>query len=312
MIARSFFRRVRRWPGCVGLLLALGGACPGAARLNVVTTLPDLAAIAREIGGDRVTVTSLAKGTEDPHFVDARPSFIRVLNQADLLIEVGADLEVGWLPPLVNGARNARILGDAPGHLVASRGIRLLGLPTGPLDRSAGDVHPGGNPHYNLDPANGGIVAATMAEVLGGLDSAGAEAFQANRRRFQEGLESRLASWTRQLAPHRGTKVITYHRSFDYLLDRFGFELVGTLEPKPGVEPSPTHINALIPKARDAGVKLVLIEPNRARRTPQRVADGTGARLVILPIMVHGTEPATDYFRLFDYIVQQLAGALKS
>jgi ABC-type Zn uptake system ZnuABC Zn-binding protein ZnuA len=306
-------RRPGRLPRlALAILVALGASASAAPKLNVVATIPDLAAIAREIGGDRVTVVSLAKGTEDPHFVDARPSFIRALNQADVLIEVGADLEVGWLPALVAGARNPRILGASPGRIVASRGVRLLGVPSAPVDRSAGDVHPGGNPHYNLDPANGLILAATLAEALAGSDPDGAATFQANQRRFQATLEGKVTEWTQTLAPHRGTKVLTYHRSFDYLLERFGFELAGTIEPKPGVEPSPTHINALIPKARQAGVKLVLIEPNRPRRTAQRVAEGAGARLVVLPIMVQGSEQATDYVRLFDYLVKQLAEALKS
>lgn len=295
----------------LAVLVGTAAQTPAAPRLNVVTTLPDLASIAREVGGDRVSVTSLAKGTEDPHFVDARPSFIRTLNQADILVEVGAELEVGWLPALVSSARNARITGAVPGHVVASRGIRLLGAPAGPVDRSAGDVHPGGNPHYNLDPANGPVIAATIADALAALDPAGADGFRANQRRFQAVVEAKLGEWTRKLAPYRGIKVVTYHRSFDYLLDRFGFELAGTIEPKPGVEPSPTHINALIPKAREAGVKLVLVEPNRPRRTAQRIAEGAGARLVVLPIMVQGSEQATDYLRLFDYLVEQLAGALK-
>src|SRR3954465_12963316 len=132
------------------------------AKLNVVATLPDFGAIAQEIGGDKVKVTTIARGTEDQHFVDARPSFVRVLNQADVLIEGGAELEVGWLPPLVNGARNSKILGDAPGHLILSRGIRLLEVPSGPVDRSMGDVHPLGNPHFTLDPENGKVIAKTL------------------------------------------------------------------------------------------------------------------------------------------------------
>ena len=174
-----------------------------------------------------------------------------------------------------------------------------------------GDVHPGGNPHFSLDPANGKVMAATIAEALARLDPAGATVFQSNQRRFEERLEAKLGAWTRALAPHKGTKVITYHKSFDYLLDRFGFELVGTIEPRPGLEPSPTHINALIPRAREAGVRLVIIEPNRPRRTPQRVAESIGAKVVVLPIMVNGAEAATNYISLFDHTVGQLSAALK-
>jgi ABC-type Zn uptake system ZnuABC Zn-binding protein ZnuA len=289
----------------------MGGACTAQARLNVVATLPDYAAIAEAIGRDKVKVTSLAKGTEDPHFVDARPSFIRVLNQADVLIEGGAELEIGWLPPLVNSARNAKILSGAPGHVLMSRGLRLLEVPAGPVDRSQGDVHPAGNPHFNLDPANGKIMAATIADAFGKLDPASASFYRANLKAFAERLDTKLAEWTRAMEPFRGTKVITYHKSFDYFLERFGFVLAGTIEPKPGIEPSPTHINALIPRAKEQGVKLVIIEPNRPRKTPGYVADNSGAKLVILPGMVGGHEKVTDYFGLFDYGVAHLETALK-
>src|SRR5881628_2212832 len=158
------------------------------AKLNVVATLPDFGAIAQEIGGEKVKVTSIARGTEDQHFVDARPSFVRVLNQADVLIEGGAELEIGWLPPLVNGARNDKILSDAPGHVMLSRSIRLLEVPTGPVDRSMGDVHPFGNPHYSLDPANGKIIANALAETFSRLDPANAGYFEERRKRFDERL----------------------------------------------------------------------------------------------------------------------------
>src|SRR2546428_8557490 len=165
------------------------------AKLNVVATLPDFGSIAQAIGGDKVKVTSIARGTEDQHFVDARPSFIRVLNQADVLIEGGAELEIGWLPPLVNGARNAKILSDAPGHVILSRFIRLLEVPTGPVDRSMGDVHPLGNPHYWSDPANGKIIASALAETFSRLDPASAAYFQANLRKFDQRLDKKIAEW---------------------------------------------------------------------------------------------------------------------
>jgi ABC-type Zn uptake system ZnuABC Zn-binding protein ZnuA len=281
------------------------------AKLNVVATLPDYGAIAEAIGGDKVKVTSLAKGSEDPHFVDARPSFIRVLNQADVLIEGGAELEIGWLPPLLNSARNAKILSDAPGHVVVSRGVRLLDVPSGPVDRSMGDVHPAGNPHYNLDPANGKAIAATVASAFGKLDSANAPFYDANLKKFNDRLDAKLAEWVKAMEPFRGTKVITYHKSFDYFLERFGLVLAGTIEPKPGIEPSPTHINALIPRAKEQGVKLVIIEPNRSRKTPAYVADNIGAKMVTMPVLVGGAEKAKDYFTLFDYDVGQIVEAMK-
>jgi ABC-type Zn uptake system ZnuABC Zn-binding protein ZnuA len=281
------------------------------AKLNVVATLPDYSAIAEAIGGDKVKVTSLAKGTEDPHFVDARPSFIRVLNQADVLIEGGAELEIGWLPPLLNSARNAKILSDAPGHVVVSRGVRLLDVPSGPVDRSMGDVHPAGNPHYNLDPANGIAIAANIAAAFSKLDAANAPFDDANLKKFTDRLDAKLAEWAKAMEPFRGTKVITYHKSFDYFLERFGLVLAGTIEPKPGIEPSPTHINALIPRAKEQGVKLVIIEPNRSRKTPAYVADNIGAKLVTMPVLVGGAEKAKDYFGLFDHDVGQIVEAMK-
>ena len=283
----------------------------GHAKLNVVATIPDFGAIAQEIGGDKIKVTSIARGTEDAHFVDARPSFIRVLNQADVLIEGGAELEIGWLPPLVNGARNAKILSDAPGHVILSRGIRLLEVPTGSVDRSMGDVHPLGNPHYWTDPGNGKIIANTLTATFSRLDPANAAFYQANLKKFDERIDQKLAAWTKALEPYRGTKVVTYHKSFDYFLDRFGFELVGTIEPKPGIEPSPSYINALIPRVKAAGAKLVMIEPFRPRKTPQYVAEAVGAKLLLVPTSVGGNEKVKDYFSLFDYDVAQITAALK-
>ena len=295
----------------LSLALILAAASPSEAKLNVVATLPDYGAIAEAIGGANVKVTSLARGTEDPHFVDARPSFIRVLNQADVLIEGGAELEIGWLPPLVNSARNPKILADAPGHVVLSRKIQLLDVPTSPVDRSQGDVHPAGNPHFNLDPARGKDMAGAIATAFIKLDSANAASYEANLKKFNDRLDTKLAEWTKALAPYRGAKVITYHKSFDYLLERFGLELAGTIEPKPGIEPSPTHINALIPRAKADGVKLVIIEPNRPRKTPSYVAEAIGAKLVVLPALVNGVPETSNFIDFIDYDVRTLVAALK-
>ena len=299
----------------VALLLSqlLPGAAPTAhAALNVVTTTPEFAAIAREVGGDFIKVTSLAKGTEDPHFVDPRPSFIRVLNQADVLVEGGAELEIGWLPPLVDNARNTRILTGAPGRILMTRGIRLLEAPEGVIDRSQGDVHAAGNPHFALDPANGKIMAATLAEAFSRLDPGHAAKFAAQLARFTERLDQKLAAWAVLMEPWRGTKVLTYHKSYEYFAARFGLEIVGQIEPKPGIEPSPTHINSLITTLKGQGVKLVLMEPNRSRKTPEFVAHALGARVVVLPILVGGADKATDYFALFDYNLGEVVAALKA
>lgn len=282
------------------------------AKLNVVATLPDFGALAEVVGGDKVKVTSLARGAEDPHFVDARPSYIRVLNQADVLLEGGAELEVGWLPPLVNNARNAKILGDAPGHVEMSRGLALLDLPTGPVDRSQGDVHPLGNPHFWLDPSNAKLMAARLAQVFGQVDSANAAFYADNARKFAQIIDGKMAAWSRALEPHRGVKVVTYHKSFDYLLKQFGLVPTGTLEPKPGIEPSPNHIKALVPRMKSEGVKLILIETFRPHRTPEKVAAETGAKLLILPASVGAVPKAGDYVGLIDYNVAQIAAALQA
>jgi len=293
------------------LLAAAVGAATAQAKLNVVATLPDFGAIAQEIGGDKIKVTTIARGTEDQHFVDARPSYIRLLNQADVLVEGGAELEIGWLPPLVAGARNAKILSDAAGHVILSRSIHLLEVPNGPVDRSMGDVHPLGNPHFSVDPANGKNIAGALTETFSRLDPANATYYEANLKRFDERLDKKLAEWTKLLEPHRGTKVVTYHKSFDYFLERFGFQLAGTIEPKPGIEPSPSYINALIQRIKSAGVKLVMIEPFRPHKTPQYVAQAVGAKLLLAPGSVGGNEKVKDYFGLFDYDVAQIVAALK-
>ncbi len=281
------------------------------AKLNVVATLPDYAAIAKEIGGDKIDVTSLAKGPEDAHFVDAKPSFIRVLNKADVLLEGGAEMEIGWLPSLVAGARNSKILRNGKGDVVLSKKVKLIGVPDGPVDRSMGDVHPLGNPHYALDPRNGSRMAEHIAEVFSTLDSGNAAEFQSNLSRFKQKLDAKIAEWDETLKPFRGTKVITYHRSFDYLLEHFGFELIGTIEPRPGLEPSPTHINSLVARTKGAGVKLVIVEPFRPRKTPEYLAKEMGAKLLVLPEKVGAVSSASDYFGLFDYNVSQIANALK-
>ena len=292
-------------------LAATLAVLPARGAIEVVATLPDYAAIARDIGGRHVTVSSLAKGSEDAHFVDARPSFIRVLNKADLLLEGGADLEIGWLPALLGSARNNRIIGDRPGHVVLSRGVHLLDVPAEPVDRSMGDVHPLGNPHYWLDPVNGKVMAETIAQALVAIDPEHRSDYEANLERFQRKLDSKLAEWQKRLAPFKGTKVITYHKSFDYLLERFGLVLVGTIEPRPGIEPSPHHISSLVSRTRAEGVKLVLIEPFRPRKTPERVAESIGAQLLVLPDKVSGNEHVKDYLGLFDYNVSQIAAALE-
>ncbi|HMJ88340.1 MAG TPA: metal ABC transporter substrate-binding protein [Candidatus Acidoferrum sp.] len=291
-------------------LLAFAGIAQ--AKLNVVTTLTDFASIAEQIGGDKIKVSAIAKGSEDPHFIDAKPSFIRLLNQADVLIEGGAELEIGWLPPLLNNARNAKILPGAKGHLFLGQHVKLIDLPTAPVDRSQGDVHPSGNPHFWLDPENARAIATAITELLTCNDNANAAAYETNRKRFVDQLDKKIGEWKKTLEPYRGTKVVTYHKSFDYLLNRFGLELVSTIEPKPGIEPSATHIRTLVPRMKEAQVKLVLAETFRSKRTPEYLAKETGARALFLPSSVGAVPQAKDYFSLLDYDVSQIVSAIKA
>src|SRR5688500_15114729 len=227
------------------------------AELNVVASLPDFGAIAEAIGGKAVEVTTIARGSEDTHFVDARPSFVRVLNKADLLIEGGADLETGWLPTLVTAARNAKIQGTGKGHLVLSKFVKVLDVPTAPVDRSMGDVHPTGNPHYWLDPRNGKLIAEKIAATLSELDPKNAETYSKNLEAFTKKLDEKWPEWQKKLEALRGAKVITYHKTYEYLAAAFGLEVIAQLEPKPGIEPSATHIAQLVQRAKEAGVKFV-------------------------------------------------------
>lgn len=283
---------------------------PAQAKLNVVATLPDLGALAREIGGDRVEVTVLARPAEDPHFVDAKPSFIVKLNRADALIEGGAELEVGWLPPLLDGARNAKIAPGALGRVNCNKGIQLLEVPT-TLDRSKGDIHAAGNPHYLMDPLNAKIVAQTIADAFSQLDSKSAEFFQANAKKFTNTLEAKLAEWQKLLTVFSGQHVVAYHNSWPYFSQRFGVRVDLFLEPKPGIPPSPSHLAAVIAKMKEEKTRVIFAEPHLSRKTAETVARGSGAVIVDacqFPGGVKGTE--SGYIQMMDYVVRSLAKAL--
>ena len=292
-------------------LFAVGRAAVVHAKVNVVAATPDLGALAKEIGKDMVEVTSIAKPTEDPHFVDAKPGFIVKLNKADLLIEGGCHLETGWLPPLITGARNKKILEGNPGYLVASEGVQVLEIPAS-ADRAMGDVHPFGNPHFLLDPLNGKVAATHICDRLCQIDETNCGYYKNNLKDFVKRLDTKLSEWQKALEPYRGTKIVTYHKTYPYLAQRFRLDVAGTLEPKPGVPPSPAHVNSLIPAMKTAGVKLIIIEPFRERKIPEFVAAQTGAKVVVVPIMVGGQKEIDDYIGLFDYTVQQIVSALKT
>ena len=281
-------------------------------KLNVITTTADLASITREVGGDRVEVTSIARGYQDPHFVEPKPSFLLLLKSADLLEVVGLDLEIGWLPPLIDQSRNDRIRLGAPGYLDLSRGVEILDRPQGAVNRSMGDVHPLGNPHYWLDPANAVRIAIQIEKKLEELQPADAATFAANLNAFKKRMNDADKRWRAALAPFKGAKVVTYHNSWPNFMRRYGLNVVGYVEPKPGVPPSPSHTFQLINMMKQQGVKVILMEPYFDHKTPQSIADRTGAKLVVLYPSVGGAKSGTDdYFSLFDTNVAALVKALK-
>jgi zinc/manganese transport system substrate-binding protein len=279
------------------------------AQLKVVATTPDLGSVAREIGGDKVNVVTLAKPTEDPHFVDAKPSFIVILNRADALVEGGAELELGWLPPLLENSRNSRVAAGAPGRIVASEGIRLLEIPTS-FDRSKGDIHSLGNPHFMVDPAAAKVVARNIASHFAQLDPKNAATYNANLARFNSQIDTHLAEWQKQLAPYRGAKIVTYHRDFIYFAQRFGLSIVDELEPKPGIAPSPAHLAQVIGEMKRDNVKVILVQPFQNRKTAETVARQTGATVVDAPQQPGAAKGTSSYEDNMDNLVSAIARAL--
>jgi zinc/manganese transport system substrate-binding protein len=294
-------------------LVLVAWPLPGQAqgRLTVVATTEDLAAIAREVGGDRISIDSIAKGYQDPHFVEAKPSFILKLQRADLLIVVGRDLEIGWLPPLIQQSRNGRIQPGAPGYLDASLTARILEIPTGQITRAMGDVHPLGNPHYWLDPENGKRIAKAVAGKLSELRPADRPVFEQQLASFTSRLDAAEKRWVDQMAPYRGTKVVTYHNSWPNFAERFGLDVVGFVEPRPGIPPTPQHTFDLIAEMKRQNVRIVLVEPYFDLKTPNAIARDTGAQVLVMPPSVGGVRQATDYFKLFDYDIGLLIDAIR-
>ncbi len=291
-------------------LFAALGVSTASANVEIVATVPDLAALAREVGGEKVSITSLSLPTQDPHFVDAKPSLMLKLNRADLLLVVGLELEAGWLPALQGGARNARILSGGSGYLDCSRHVRLLEAAARPVDRSMGDIHTGGNPHYLFDPRQAASCAKAIAAKLGAVDRANAATYDANLRRFLERLDRARAGWERRMAPYRGHPVITFHRSWNYLLDWLGLRSVAELEPKPGIPPTPSHVAAVLSTGRANKVRCVLQESFYPDRTGRLVAKKLDGQLVSLPA---GADVASGetYLEHMDHVIDALVGAMR-
>jgi zinc/manganese transport system substrate-binding protein len=290
----------------------LTGVAAEAKKLNVVTSTTDMAALAQEVGGDHINVESIAKGYQDPHFVEAKPSFLLKLRQADLLIAVGLQLEIGWLPPLVTQSGNARIQVGAAGYLDASQFAEILEKPTGVVTRAMGDVHPLGNPHYWLDPDNGRRVARGIAQKLGELDPSSSAYFQQRFQDFDKRLTAAEQKWDSEMAPYRGRKVVTYHNSATNFSKHFHLEVIGYVEPRPGIPPTPSHTLDLIGQMKRENCKLVLVEPYFDLKTPNSIGAATGAKVIVYLPSVGGEKQVTNYFELFDYDIGLLTKAFQA
>jgi len=281
------------------------------AKLRVVSSLQDFASIAQAVGGDRVDATSLAKGYQDPHFVDAKPSFVLQLSRADLLIAAGLELEIGYLPPLIDQSRNDKIHPGNPGYLDASIGCDILQRPTTQVTRAMGDVHPYGNPHYWTDPNNGRVIARAIAARLSQLDAAGSATYQKNLAAFEQRLTQKEAEWNAKMAPYAGTKVVTFHDSWPNFAKHFKLAIVGHVEPKPGIPPTPSHTLEIINLIQTQKVPVILVEPYFDKKTPNYIAGKTGAKVVTLYPSVGGTPEIKDYFSLFDTDIDAFVAAMK-
>jgi zinc/manganese transport system substrate-binding protein len=278
-------------------------------RLRVVTTVPDLADIASQVGGERVEAESIAVGVQDPHYVDPKPSFVVKLNRADVFMQVGLDLEIGWVPPLLNQSRNSRVQRGGEGFIDASEGIEILERPQGPVSRAEGDIHIYGNPHYWLDPLNGKIIAARAADTFARLRPQWAGEFQARRDEFFHRIDRSLEDWLSRLRPYAGRTAAAYHNSWPYFSRRFGVRIAGFIEPKPGIPPSPRDLARVIEIVRNERIQVILHTVYYDDKPSRFVAGKTGARLLTLATSVGGAPGVDDYFDLFDHNVSLLVQA---
>ncbi len=282
------------------------------AKLNIVTTTEDIASIAKEIAGDLADVKSIARGNQDAHYIQAKPSYMVKLNRADLLIYQGLELEAGWLPLLIQGARNPKILPNAPGHLDLSSVIKPIDVPKGEVDRSMGDIHPLGNPHYPLDPQNGFLMAMAIADVLGKLDAKNENVYQGNMIEFNTRLREKIGEWNSRLGKFRAKKVVTYHTTWGYFLKHFGIGQTGVVEIVPGIPPSPKHLVELAKSMKKENTRLILQANYYEPKFSELLAEKSGGTVLILPASVGGSAEAKDYLDLFETLVSELETALEN
>jgi ABC-type Zn uptake system ZnuABC Zn-binding protein ZnuA len=288
----------------------IAGASDALAQLKVVTSTTDLYDIAKQVGGNKITATHIGEGYQDPHFIEAKPSFVLQLRNADVWAFVGLDLEIGWMPLLLQGARNPKLQPGQPGYVDASRVMTVLDMARGNVDRSQGDVHPLGNPHYWLDPENGRRIAKLFRETFSQLDPKNAATYAANEKAFTQRLDAADKAWQPDLAKIKGQPVVAWHTSWRYFAEYNGMNIVGFMEPKPGVPPSPAHLAGLIQTMKRTGAKVIVMEPFYDRRTADFVASKTGAKVLVLPPSVGGVKGLDDYIQLMTNDIQKLAAAL--
>ncbi len=292
-------------------LAALLLSAPLFAKVKVVSSLQDFASIAEAVGADRVETTALARGYQDPHFVDAKPSFILKLSRADLLIVAGLELEIGYLPPLIDQSRNDKIHPGSAGYLDASIGCDILQRPTTQITRAMGDVHPYGNPHYWTDPDNGRVIARAIAAKLSELDPSGRAAYEKNLAAFESRLSEKEKEWAAKMGPYAGTKIVTFHDSWPNFAKHFKLVIVGHVEPKPGIPPTPSHTLEIINLIKEQKVPVILVEPYFDLKTPNFIGAQTGAAVVTFYPSVGGIPGIKDYFSLFDHDIDAFVKAMQ-
>ena len=292
------------------LIAGLLAAAPAYADLKVATSLTDLASVAQFVGGKHVTAQSLCRGYEDPHFVPAKPSLMKAIQHADVFVSVGLELDGGWLPLVLPGSRNPKIQPGAKGFVDASEGVDVLEKPTGTVSRAEGDIHPLGNPHYYADPKALEVVADHLAEVFSRLDAPNAADYAANAKAFDEKMEASLARWEKEMAPYKGAPIVTYHKNFIYFAERFGLKQFGTVEPKPGIPPTPRHLAELAATMKQAGAKAVVYQPYYSAEASRELATKAGGVAVEIATEAGGLPGTDDVFSKFDVLVSSVAKAL--
>jgi zinc/manganese transport system substrate-binding protein len=290
-------------------VLALA-ALPAAATLNVFTCEPEWAALAQELGGDKVSVYSATTAVQDPHRIEARPSLIARIRSADLLVCSGSELEIGWLPLLLTQSGNSKIQLGSPGYMEASQYVTKLEIPK-VIDRALGDIHPGGNPHIHTDPRNIAKVATVLEDRLAQLDPANAGTYHSRAKAFLERWQAAIARWEKEAAPLKGVPIVEHHKSFSYFINWTGMREVATLEPKPGIPPTPSHLAELIDQMKSQPARVIVYSSYNSPQAAQFLSERSKIPAVMLPFTVGGTDKAKDLFGFFDDMIQRLLGALK-